>query len=84
MPAQTSTFAGSALGSRSSYGRPRRGLAKVRWRIQHDHRELKDGLGLDQFEVRSYSGWHHHVTLVSVAHAFLTLERRRPPTRAAA
>jgi SRSO17 transposase len=59
-------------------------LAKLRWRIEHDYRELKDALGLDHFEGRSYRGWHHHVTLVSVAHAFLTLERRRPPTRAAA
>jgi SRSO17 transposase len=59
-------------------------LAKARWRIEHDYRELKDALGLDHFEGRSYRGWHHHVTFVSVAHAFLTLERRRPPTRAAA
>jgi SRSO17 transposase len=60
-------------------------LAKLRWRIEHDYRELKDALGLDHFEGRSYRGWHHHVTLVSVAHAFLTLERRRrPPARAAA
>jgi SRSO17 transposase len=59
-------------------------LAKLRWRIEHDYRELKDALGLDHFEGRSYRGWHHHVTLVSVAHAFLTLERRRPKTRAAA
>ena len=59
-------------------------LAKLRWRIEHDYREPKDALGLDHFEGRSYRGWHHHVTLVSVAHAFLTLERRRPRTRAAA
>lgn len=59
-------------------------LAKLRWRIEHDYRELKDGLGLDHFEGRSYRGWHHHVTLVSVAHAFLTLQRLRPPARAAA
>jgi SRSO17 transposase len=60
-------------------------LGKLRWRIEHDYRELKDALGLDHFEGRAYSGWNHHVTLVSVAHAFLTLERRRrPPTRAAA
>jgi SRSO17 transposase len=59
-------------------------LAKIRWRIEHDYRELKDALGLDHFEGRSYRGWHHHVTCVSVAHAFLTLERRRPRTRAAA
>jgi SRSO17 transposase len=60
-------------------------LAKLRWRIEHDYRELKDALGLDHFEGRSYRGWQHHTTLVSVAHGFLTLERqRRPPARAAA
>jgi SRSO17 transposase len=59
-------------------------LAKARWRIEHDYRELKHALGLDHFEGRSFRGWHHHVTLVSVAHAFLTLERRRPKPRAAA
>jgi SRSO17 transposase len=60
-------------------------LAKLRWRIEHDYRELKDALGLDHFEGRTYRGWNHHVTLVSIAHAFLTLERRRrPQTRAAA
>jgi SRSO17 transposase len=60
-------------------------LAKLRWRVEQDYRELKDALGLDHFEGRSFGGWHHHVTLVSVAHGFLTTERlRRPPTRAAA
>jgi SRSO17 transposase len=42
-------------------------LAKLRWRVEHDYRELKDALGLDHFEGRSFKGWHHHVTLVSVA-----------------
>jgi SRSO17 transposase len=61
------------------------GLAKLRWRVEQDYRELKDALGLDHFEGRSYPGWNHHVTLVSVAHGFLTTERlRRPPLRAAA
>jgi SRSO17 transposase len=59
-------------------------LGKLRWRIEHDYRELKDALGLDHFEGRGLRGWHHHVTLVSVAHAFLTLERQRPRSRAAA
>lgn len=60
-------------------------LAKLRWRIEQDYRELKDALGLDHFEGRSWPGWHHHTTLVSVAHGFLTLERlRRPQRRAAA
>jgi SRSO17 transposase len=60
-------------------------LAKLRWRVEQDYRELKDALGLDHFEGRSYPGWNHHVTLVSVAHGFLTSERlRRPRLRAAA
>lgn len=43
-------------------------------------RPLRDGVGLRHFEGRSYQGWHHHVTLASVAHAYATLraaERRR-------
>jgi SRSO17 transposase len=59
-------------------------LAKLRWRIEHDYRELKDGLGLDHFEGRSFGGWHHHVTLVSLAHAFVTLQRLDPKPAAPA
>lgn len=59
-------------------------LAKLRWRVEHDYRELKDALGLDHFEGRSFRGWHHHVTLVSLAHAFLTLERLDPKADAPA
>src|SRR3954466_1769215 len=36
-------------------------LAKIRWRIEHDYRELKTALGLDHFEGRTWSGWHRHV-----------------------
>ncbi|MFF9780542.1 transposase [Streptomyces sp. NPDC013978] len=53
-------------------------LAKVRWRIEHDYRELKHGVGLDHFEGRSWPGWHHHVTLVTAAHAFLTEQHLAP------
>lgn len=59
-------------------------LAMLRWRVEHDYRELKDALGLDHFEGRSYRGWHHHVTLVSIAHGFLTLERLHPKAHAPA
>jgi SRSO17 transposase len=47
-------------------------LAKLRWRVEHDYRELKQCLGLDHYEGRTYSGLHHHLTCVTVAHAFLT------------
>lgn len=53
-------------------------LAKIRWRIEHDYRELKHGLGMDHFEGRSYTGWHRHVTLAALAQAFCTLLRRDP------
>jgi SRSO17 transposase len=59
------------------------GLARLRWRVEQDYRELKGALGLDHFEGRGFPGWHHHVTLVSVAHGFLTLERLRRPKPAA-
>ena len=42
-------------------------LGKIRWRIEHDYRELKHGLGLDHFEGRTWQGWHHHTTLVTAA-----------------
>lgn len=54
-------------------------LAKIRWRIEHDYRELKTGLGLTHFEGRSWVGWHRHVTLVSTAHLFLTELRLSDP-----
>jgi SRSO17 transposase len=56
-------------------------LAKIRWRIEHDYRELKDALGLDHFEGRSYTGWHRHVTLATTAQAFCTLLRTDPKAR---
>ncbi len=50
-------------------------LAKLRWRVEHDYRELKQCLGLDHYEGRTYRGLHHHLTCVTVAHAFLTCTR---------
>ena len=49
--------------------------AKGRFRIEQDYEEMKGELGLDHFEGRSWRGWHHHVTLVTLAYAFLMLER---------
>jgi len=66
-------------------------LAKLRWRVEHDYRELKQCLGLDHYEGRTFDGLHHHLTCVTVAHAFLTCCRlargdphpARPQTAAA-
>ena len=53
-------------------------LARLRWMIELDYRQLKGELGLDHYEGRSYLGWQHHTALVTTAHAFLTLERADP------
>jgi len=49
--------------------------ARARWRVEMDYRELKEELGLDHYEGRFWLGWHHHVTLVSMAFAFLRTEQ---------
>jgi SRSO17 transposase len=55
--------------------------AKSRWWVEHSYRELKDELGLDHFEGRSWRGWNHHVVLVLLAYAFLQDVRRRRPKK---
>ena len=52
-------------------------IARSRWPIEQQYRELKDELGIDHFEGRSYRGWAHHTVLTAVAFTFLQLERRR-------
>jgi SRSO17 transposase len=53
-------------------------LARLRWKIELDYKQLKGELGLDHYEGRSWIGWYHHTALVTAAHAFLTLERLDP------
>jgi SRSO17 transposase len=43
----------------------------ARWHIEEDFETGKD-LGLDHYQVRSFTGWYRHITLVMLAHAFLT------------
>ena len=50
-------------------------LARMRWKMELDYKQLKGELGLDHYEGRSWLGWHHHTALVTAAHGFLTLER---------
>lgn len=54
-------------------------LVRGRWPIEQQYRELKDELGIDHFEGRTYRGWTHHTVLTAVAFTFLQLERRRAP-----
>jgi len=54
-------------------------LAKLRWRVERDYQEMKQELGLDHFEGRTWRGFHHHATLCAVAHGFLALRRALSP-----
>lgn len=57
-------------------------LIKERYRTEQVYEELKGELGLDHFEGRSFPGWHHHVSAVLCAYAFIVAERSRafPPS----
>jgi SRSO17 transposase len=52
-------------------------VVRSRWPIEQQYRELKDELGIDHFEGRSYRGWGHHTVLTTLAFTFLQLERLR-------
>jgi SRSO17 transposase len=49
----------------------------MRWAIACCFAEGKGELGLDDHELRSWPGWHHHMTLVILAHHFLVRLRQR-------
>lgn len=51
--------------------------AGARWAIERCFQETKSQLGLDQYEVRTWRGWHRHMTLVMAAYAFLVGRRQR-------
>jgi SRSO17 transposase len=52
-------------------------IARSRWAIEVQYRDLKSELGLDHFEGRSYPGWNHHAVLAAMTFTFLQVERRR-------
>jgi SRSO17 transposase len=56
-------------------------LAHHRWAIEQQYQELKDELGLDHFEGRSFPGWNRHVLLTALAYTWLQHERRRAGAR---
>ena len=59
--------------------------AKLRWRIEHDYKELKQEVGLGDFEGRGWRGFHHHATISIAVYGFLISERGAfPPSGAAA
>ena len=54
-----------------------------RWKIEQGYQQMKEELGLDHFEGRSWRGFHHHATLVLLAFGFLALEARRAKAKPA-
>jgi SRSO17 transposase len=52
-------------------------VAGMRWKIEENNEQGKDLLGLDQYQVRTWTAWHHYVTACMFAHAFLVVQRAR-------
>jgi SRSO17 transposase len=52
-------------------------LWKSRWPVEQGYQQMKEELGLDHFEGRSWRGFHHHAAMVMLAFGFLLLERHR-------
>ena len=50
-------------------------VAGSRWTIERCFAEAKGEVGLDQYEVRSWTGWYRHITLAMWAYALLTVLR---------
>lgn len=52
-------------------------ITHERWAIEMHYRDLKQELGLDHFEGRSYPGFARHLALTALAYSFLQIERMR-------
>ena len=50
-------------------------IAGSRWAIEECFEQAKQETGLDEYEVRSWAGWHRHITLSMLAHAALVAVR---------
>lgn len=46
-------------------------IAHSRWRVEEHFERLKTEVGIDHFEGRSWTGWHHHVTLAALTYALI-------------
>src|ERR671928_1104828 len=51
-------------------------VAGTRWTIEAAFEAAKGEVGLDQYEVRSWTGWHRHITLAMLAYAYLAAIRK--------
>jgi len=54
---------------------------KARWICEQAHQQLKEELGLDHFEGRSWTGLHRHALMTMIAYAFLQARRLKAAGR---
>lgn len=54
---------------------------KARWICEQAHQQLKEELGLDHFEGRSWTGLHRHALMTMIAYAFLQSRRLKAAGR---
>ena len=52
-------------------------MSGMRWPIETCFKEGKQYLGMGDYEVRSWRGWHHHMTLCILSHFFLVRQQQR-------
>jgi len=50
-------------------------LIKMRWHIERDYQDMKQQLGFDKYEGRTWGGLHRHLAMVALLHAFISLHR---------
>jgi SRSO17 transposase len=59
-------------------------VAGSRWAIEECFQAAKNEVGLDQYQVRRYDGWHRHITLAMLAAAYLAAVAAHAPKAPAA
>ncbi|MEV0404041.1 IS701 family transposase, partial [Actinoallomurus sp. NPDC050550] len=59
-------------------------VAGARWAIEECFQAAKNEVGLDQYQVRRWGGWHRHITLAMLAHAYLAVTAAHAPKAGAA
>ena len=62
----------SSLSARSSLRSLVR-LVKMRWHVERDYQDMKQQLGFDKYEGRSWGGLHRHLAMVALMHGFISL-----------
>lgn len=51
-------------------------VSGTRWRVEEYFEDAKGQLGMADYEARAWTSWHHHMSLVALAHLFVTLTKR--------